>query len=414
MPTIEVALVGSREGAFTDNGRSDAAEMEKAWEDRETVEVEVTDDDTLGVVLRRAGEEFGIRGPGHETTAPVPVFVAFYDQDQPYELGRYETRVTVVNPEGHARWNAPFETVTLADIRRAIEAGVMPDSEGRLYYVTRPGIGNGVLATFLVMMGALKVFGDVLAMLEGTAGFTERIRQVARTRLAASKEAIEQHAEQWDARGADPTAIYGMLGDRPWHVADLAALLDSDEGAAGAILWAFGYAETSDGLWRKSADDTAQMIAPIFDEAQLSYSLGHDDFRSILTGRLAAYLATGERAPQPFIDGHQFGDQAAIPPEGEYVADEGLYGEDWDDLEPEDDLGGPSLPLDHLRIGCACGKAECSVLAGFGVANGALKVGFTGPTDHFVIDPEFIAAVGLQVAEQIHDAKPGTPIEPSS
>jgi len=42
--------------------------------------------------------------------------------------------------------------------------------------------------------------------------------------------------------------------------------------------------------------------------------------------------------------------------------------------EPQEATALPPLPLEHLRIECACGKEDCHAVAGFGVANGRLKI----------------------------------------
>jgi uncharacterized protein YaiE (UPF0345 family) len=54
---------------------------------------------------------------------------------------------------------------------------------------------------------------------------------------------------------------------------------------------------------------------------------------------------------------------------------------------------------------CGCGKEDCHVIAEFGVANGALKIGLSGATDHFVIKPGMMGLIAGQVEFEIERAK---------
>jgi hypothetical protein len=46
-----------------------------------------------------------------------------------------------------------------------------------------------------------------------------------------------------------------------------------------------------------------------------------------------------------------------------------------------------------MLMRCACDKESCEAIAKFGITNGRLKIGFTGPTDHFVVDADFMMTV---------------------
>ena len=71
----------------------------------------------------------------------------------------------------------------------------------------------------------------------------------------------------------------------------------------------------------------------------------------------------------------------------------------------DEDLREPVLPLEHLRLACACGKTDCNAVAAFGVANGRLKIGLNLPSDHFVADAEFVGQVAEQLVVEIEQAK---------
>lgn len=62
----------------------------------------------------------------------------------------------------------------------------------------------------------------------------------------------------------------------------------------------------------------------------------------------------------------------------ELAAIEGMTPDELADLEDGDfdeDEQVTQIPLEDLLLKCACAKADCSVQAAFGIANGKLKIG---------------------------------------
>jgi len=418
MPSVTVALLGPREGAFTEPAIFDERDRARNWGERQKVDLEVSEDEALGLILRRAGEMMGVVGPRAQQHggAPVPTFVAFFDCAQSHQHSDVYAAVTLVDDDGRARWNVPFYPVTFSELKRASDAGALGGEAERLYYVTYPGIGNGVLATWPVVLIGMRLMWDLLQVagtVEGGIGFFSRIRTIASGRLERGHEAVERHAPDWTERHGDPDSVLRMLGSRPWHVADLAVLLGTEEPEAEAVLWAFGFTRDDAGLWRRGGDDAADLLASAFEEIQLSYSLGHTDFRATLEKRFRHQLETGERAPMPGVDAERYGDRKLVPAAGsgdaelpsgalrpeEEFPDGAFYDERFDAPEP------PHLPLELLRVRCGCGKDECGAVAGFGIANGQLKLGLTGESDHFVIDASFMEQIAGQVRRDIDAAK---------
>ena len=266
----------------------------------------------MRATARRAGEHFEVRGPGHDHVAPVPNFVVFAQDDDSQPLTGALVVLTVVDDDGRARFNVPFATVTFAELEHARAAGVLPGDPSRAFYVTHPAVGNGVLAPLLALAVGLRAIWAVLegiATIEDNLGFAQRVLRVARGRLAPAVEVVERHRGDWESRGANAQALREMLGDRPQHPVDIAELLGCEEPEAQAVLWAFGFAEAEPGLWRPGADDAARVLEPLYDELELAYNLGHDDFEQNLRARVAAYLASGQRAPRRFVDAQRFGDE---------------------------------------------------------------------------------------------------------
>jgi hypothetical protein len=420
MPRVTVALLGPLDGAFTEPAIFDDVDRAKTWDDRQKIDLDVADDEALGLILRRAGEMMGVAGPRalpHEG-APVPSFVAFFNGEQDRQHGGVYVGVTLVDEDGRARWNVPFYPVTFSELQRASDAGVLSGDAQRLYYVTYPGIGNGVLATWPVVLVGLKTMWDLLQIagtVEDGIGFFNRIRTIASGRIEEGRKALEQHAPDWTERHGDPDSVLRMLGSRPWHAADLAVRLGTDEAQAEAILWTFGFTRDDAGLWRRGGDESADLLGTVFEEIQLSYSLGHQDFRETLEKRFRHQLETGQRAPMPGIDAETYGDRKLVPtasskdaelPPGETAPAEQEYEDDFlYDEDFEDNLRAPHLPLDLLLVRCGCGKADCDSVAGFGVANGQLKVGLSTDSDHFVIDASFMEQIAGQTRRAIDAAK---------
>lgn len=401
MPTVTVALEGARHQAFTEATFFNEQERSRPWDEREQVELEVADDEPLGQILRRAGESLGIRAPGYTTEAPVPNFFAVFDEESPDQRALGGTTVTLVDADGRARWNQPWAAATYGELVRASDAGAIPGDVTRLYYVTHPAVGNGVLPTFIEILVGLKLVWDIMGAadtLEGNISLAQRVISTVRNRLGRGQETIKSKATDWSLQGGDPEAIRSMLGDRAWYPKTLAALLDCAEEEGVAVLEAFGFSESSDGAWHLCADQEATFLRNVYDEIVLAHNLGHEDFASTLEARINHYLASGMPLPRPFVDAEEFGDEAFDPgtiDEDPYLDDEGEG--------PRREL--PDMPLEHLRVVCACGKKDCNVLAGFGIANGHMKLGFTEHTDHFVADPVLMVHFALEIAAGIDRAK---------
>jgi hypothetical protein len=321
-------------------------------------------------------------------------FIAF-DGDGPV---RMEFSVTLIDDEGRAMWGVyDWKTVTYAELLRAYEAKALGGDPRRPFLVLVPAMGNGVLAEWIPYLEAIWQVIQVFATVGGATAFGREVISAASERLEQSAPVLEEHHSAWTERKGTPAAIKAFLGERPWHPKDLGSLLGCAEQEAKTVLWAFGYAERS-GLWWKGGDGTAELLATLGDEIELSYSLDHEGFKQVVADRTNAYLESGKRPPIPGVDTDTFGDMGASPPPdiGDPTGDLTSYG---------DDELGQLLPLSQLRMACGCGKEDCHVIAEFGVANGALKIGLSGATDHFVIEPGMMGLIAGQVEFEIERAK---------
>lgn len=407
---ITVALVGPLDHAFDSGALSDEEDRKRSWDERPRVEVEATDEETLGSILKRAGNKLGVkRSWDPDGDAPVPAFFGLRNESQEAEERRWgpdvSTTVTVVDEAGLAHWDVRFDSVTLGQLRRSTEANAVPGDPTQLYYAVYPQVGNGVVATWAIVQSGFAIImavAQVIATTEDNIGFAQRVVKHVRDRTGRGKDVIEAQSDSWRERNGDHYAVQRMLGRRPWHPADLAGLLGCTEGEAKTVLWALGWAEADSGLWRPGADDAARVIEAAVNDIDFTYSLGHEDFADTFERRIRHLLVTGELPPRPGIDETRHGDGKAI--QRLIEAEEAGYDPD-NPYQPEEDEEEEDLPLEHLLVRCACGKEECHAVAGFGIANGRLKIGFTEPTDHFVIDAEFMGRIAFQVDAEIDEAK---------
>lgn len=412
MPTATIALLGSRDQAFTEGALLDERDQAKRWSERPKIELEVGDDETVGSILKRAGDALEVKAPWAEPrgTAPVPISVGLFDDSNESQAQTYSV-LTLVDDDGRAVWNVPYGSVTFKQLRSASQAGIVSGDPTKLYYVVYPGIGNGLVATWeIIQTGLIVLYAlmQAIATAEDNIGFAQRVINAARGRIGEGREVIERNASTWKSRGGEQSAVRQMLGSRPWHTADLAERLDCSEPEAEALLWGFGYAKDSAGLWRSEADEAASIVSATVGEIDLAYSLGHDDFEETLDRRVRHYLTKGELPPRPYLDEARYGDEKLIEREIEEKRRERGVGDGEEDDDERDDFeldDEEDLPLKHLLMACACGKDDCAVVARFGISNGRLKIGFTAATDHFVVEPLFMGQVAVQIAESIEMAK---------
>jgi hypothetical protein len=399
--TVEVALLGKPDRAFREDaiewGERGAPppEFSLGWDERERITLEASESDTLGDVLSRAGEQFDLQLPGGEgAVIDHTSFIAF-DGEAPMRL---QLSVTLVDNDGRARWHVyHWKEVTFAQLLRAHEAKALAGDPRRPLLVLVPAMGNGVLAEWAPYLEAMWQVIQVFATVGGAKAFGKEILSAASGRLEQSAPVLEQHSQAWTERNGTPAEIRAWLGERPWSPEDLAPLLDCTEEEAIAVLWAFGYAERQ-GLWWKRADEPAELLATLSEEIELSYSLDREGVNQVIADRMGAYLETGNRPPVPGIDRDRFGDMGAVQPPDSFDLVESPPGYETGEL---DDL----LPLAQLRMACGCGKEDCHIVAEFGVTNGALKIGLSGATDHFVIQPGIMNLIASQVEFEIERAK---------
>jgi hypothetical protein len=255
-PTLDVvvALIGVPEG---EGDLLPEGERLRPYAQRRTVHLEVDSSDDYNQVLQAAATAMGVRLSGN--------LHAFYQprDERPHDEWQWSVAIPLVDEEGRARWAFPFETpIPYVELLRSAEAGALPGDPLRPYVVLVPAIGDGILPAWHDVLQVFDVLLKVLggfAALEGAAQAKERAQRLL-SRGQRARKTIDRLSVGWDARGADPWVFSQWLDDRPWLPEDIAPLLDCSPEQAEAVLWAFGFAKTDLGLWRRCADTEAELL----------------------------------------------------------------------------------------------------------------------------------------------------------
>jgi hypothetical protein len=299
--TVTVALVG--DPVPIGSGNYSEEDIRVRWADRSKVELEVERDETVGQILARAAEAFGLASawnledslwPG-ATLADAFAWVALYRPE--HEEGapiRPLTGVTLADEEGRAIWNNYFKEVTHEELLWAAEVGALEGDPNRLYLLTWAGFGNGLIADLTTLMNLWDLAWYVLEKVgAGYAGY-EALRRIS-NRIRRGREVTADHESSWQARGGDPGTLSEFLRHRPSTAGEVAGLLGCTDEEAEAVLWAFGFAPDEAGLWRLQADEEAKFLRAIWELIVYGYREVELERR---IGEIADEYARTGRAPE--------------------------------------------------------------------------------------------------------------------
>lgn len=270
------------------------ADLRMPYAERRKVALTVRPDELLGEVLERAGSEWNAE--------QSPGYVAFYTPDD--EAGfatALSPWVTLVDADGQASWQHEFRDVPYARLIEASDAGVLGGDPLRPYFVTQPEIGNGVLpdwSTIKVVWDALyyvlehidTIGGAIVAGVAAKRGVIDRLRR----RSKSAWEVIERRSGGWGERNGDPQALDWWLDDRAWLPSELADPLGCSVAEAEALLWAFGFAESDSGLWRRDLTEESRFLHETNVLGWLSIEAPEEALREVVAEEVRAFLESGE------------------------------------------------------------------------------------------------------------------------
>jgi hypothetical protein len=294
MKTIVVALVGNRKapsGTFPPD-----SEWSKPWEQRRRVEIEAFPTTTYGEIIEIAladlckGAAAGYR----------PYAISFWQpsDDNGSGLGRSTYVLAVVRSDGSADWK-PWHEVTMEEAEQARTRGLLAGDHERPYAFVLPQVGNGTLPAWADLAHMLEIVRQVTELLTIPGGLAATYWLI-RGRPKEAQEAVARHGADWQERGLDPYLLDGWLGSHSWDAKQIAAALACTDHEAAAVLWALGFAEGEDGLWRCSVDPESETMSGVRRLLISTASRFANDpqLAEELQRRLKHLLDTGEAPPE--------------------------------------------------------------------------------------------------------------------
>ena len=195
----------------------------------------------------------------------VPVLIQG-DVWQPlWDLSGPPPPMVSVDPQGHATWVPSlldYEKLTLDDIRRAAEAGVLDARTDTIGYC-EGGYGNGDVPALFDVWQAFVPWLQVIVGIVGS---------VALDRLC---RLLGGRWRQWRERKATPETFLNLImTKRTWNRERLARLLDVTDPEADDILTALGYQhtdETVELMVHNPDADTVKLLVSLLQAKQLRW-----------------------------------------------------------------------------------------------------------------------------------------------
>jgi hypothetical protein len=252
---------------------------ETPYRNRLKVTLDVNEDETLGSVIDRAAENFGIGWTqGDAKISEIITGVVFYKPEDEERVDRpqpWPDSIRLVDADGQPAWAAPWYAATYADLLAAADAGLIDGDPLRPYLwpVFPQGDVTGVMLEPLLWLlernyeFILKsAAGGAIA---GTSGIAvrnawERLKRSRETRSSGETGA-------WRKRLERPDDFLPILERRPQTTEQVASLFNSSGDEAEAVMWGLGFAfDEATGVWRLGADEGAALLHQELETARRS------------------------------------------------------------------------------------------------------------------------------------------------
>jgi hypothetical protein len=259
-----IALIGNRTNWL--RGVDYPADWEISYGDRPKVEIEAGERERFGDVLARAAKALRV-SPAPVRGGPYPwedpPFIGFYRGDDERDFGGLEREITLLDEDGRVRWTWDWINEPVGEILRAGDAGLIVGDARRPYLILQPGIGNGVPVDWPTFLELWRLWWDIADKVVITAALIEGTRR-ALTKVRRDPhqlpDIVESRYAQWQTNGGRPDNLASLLGQRPWHAADLAERLGCTIEEAEALLIGFGHERSTSGLWTPGESQEAQLL----------------------------------------------------------------------------------------------------------------------------------------------------------
>lgn len=305
---ITVALIADPDDPYRQMASQE--EWERPYGDRPKVRLRASSLSSLAEVLHQAAADLGAAPPpGYEfpTSFPASRRIAFYKPEDEEKLAPrsmprlHWAELVLVDETGRAVFGVHDQrAITIEDLVRAGEAGVVDGDPLRPYLIIEPGWGDAPPPDWPTFITGLEVAWDVLnvgAVVGGAWAFADQIRRRLQSRVGAGKKAAKDRRE-WAQRGTRPYQFAALARTRQWKTEELADLLGCSEKEAEAILWILGFSYDEDNrVWSWGEDIESDLLQAINEQIAISAHRGSRGWEEDLRRRITQLLATGERPP---------------------------------------------------------------------------------------------------------------------
>jgi len=300
---ITVALAGEPRtalvlGSGAINGIS-REDLERPYDERPKVELDVSEGDTLRTILQRAIEHWEIQASPREPIDSIGR-IDFYDTGR---IPRLQTELPVLDANGRVRWVGDWQQLTYGELRAAGDADVLPGDPSRPYLLLDPGgYGNGLLVDWQTLATVWEAFWYVLDKIDVAGGVYAAKKLVydrLRERTKDAPAAVRSHYQEWQERGARPDNVDELLGRRPWHADDFAERFGCTRVEAEAFLLGVGYSQgAADMLYRRGEDAEARLLHGNYKLViHVAMTRERGGVEDMLRERVESFLSTGEAPP---------------------------------------------------------------------------------------------------------------------
>lgn len=316
MVDVTVTLYGVPEDGYPWSSALEDPSIIPPYPGRPSVVLATAISEPMGSIIDRAGAHFGISPPrpqngGQEynTLSQLLGYTAFYRHGEETGVPSYLRTLTIVDPDGRARFAVPWAQVLYGDLARASQLGLLDGNVERPYLFLPTAFGDfggydwqEALSALGVLWQAIEHAATALGVGSGIHWLKSRLDGLRR-RTERRAELLQQYGPLWRDRNAAPANLSRLLSLRAWQANEIAGLLGCPLEDAEAILWALGASYNhADGRWYMERTPEDKLVHGDWLIAVWGNLLSQqtDEARRTAEDRLRTYLETGQAPRLPW------------------------------------------------------------------------------------------------------------------
>jgi hypothetical protein len=292
-----------------------AEEFARPYSERDRFTVEADPDETLASLRGKAFRHFGFDVPdstskyGKAAMGPVAFFKeGDHERIKDRVMPRMHWgQLILVDDEGHAIFGVyDLRTVTLGDLLRASEAGVLDGDPLRPYLMVEGGWGDHPPPDWPTLVHGFEVAWPYIRSVIETTGIALTLQEVWKRvsdRLRTSAETADEHRE-WSQKHYSPYQFQALLRTRNWTTEQIAVLLDCPVEDVEPVMWGLGFSlDPETETWKEESDLTSDLVRKVHLEIDIvSNEDPKDDLDALLRDRIKHLIETGESAPVSHLE----------------------------------------------------------------------------------------------------------------